>query len=203
MGCDIHIYVERKIRGKWCDCDYFVKNHSSIYSSEFIRIETLGDRNYALFATLANVRNYGGADYICEPKGFPDDASEYVKSEYENWLGDAHSCSYLTLKELIDFQKEKHPLKRRGMISPEAQKQLDECGILPDTWCQGTNQPGYEFREWEEDVDILAHIVNDLKKRADEFNMIYSFAWDSNNEMTRISAYKAADDIRIVFWFNN
>lgn len=208
MGCDIHMYVERKHEDQWHNCDYFVpsinwKEADGPYDSLFTRVPMYEHRNYALFATLADVRNYGGTDYICEPKGFPDDASDYTRSEYEDWYGDAHSCSYLTLQELLDFQKEKHPLKRRGMISPEAQKDLDLYGILPDTWCQGTSNPGFEFREWEEDVDILEPIIHELKKRADELYMIYKWAWDSTDEDTRESAYKAAADIRIVFWFDN
>lgn len=208
MGCDIHMYVERKYEDKWYNCDYFTpsiswKEADGPDDSKYTRVPMYEHRNYALFATLADVRNYGDTDYICEPKGFPDDASEYVNAEYEDWYGDAHSCSYLTLQELLDFQKEKHPLKRRGMISPEAQKDLDLYGILPDTWCQGTSNPGFEFREWEEDVDILEPIIHELKKRADELYMIYKWAWDSTDEDTRESAYKAAADIRIVFWFDN
>lgn len=200
MGCDIHIYVERRESGKWYDCDYFMPSATCLGECE--RVECLGGRDYALFATLANVRNYGNTDYICEPKGFPEDASRYVEIEYDEF-GWSHSCSYLTLQELIDFQNEKHPLKRRGMISPQALKSFDEHGILPDTWCQGTNMAGWEFREWEEDIDILAPLINDLKKRANELHMIYDFYWKSKNEDSRRKAYERAADIRIVFWFDN
>lgn len=202
MGCDISIYVERKgYDGKWYNCDYFVQ---SIYSpGKYHRISIFDDRSYALFATLANVRNYSNTDYIREPKGFPNDAGDYLRSEYEDWGRYDHSHSYLTLQELIDFQNEKHPLKRSGMLSPEALKQFDEHGILPDTWCQGINDPDYEFRKWEEDIDILAPIVDDLKKRADDLNMIRKYAWDAKNENLRQKAYEDAANIRIVFWFDN
>jgi hypothetical protein len=208
MGCDIHMYVERRHDGKWYNCDYFVpsiewRDADGPDDSKYTRVPIYDHRNYSLFATLADVRNYGNTDYICEPKGLPEDASQYVASEYDDWRWDAHSCSYLTLKELIDFQREKHPLKRRGMISPEAQKQFDESGILPDTWCQGTSNPGYAFREWEEDIDILEPLIDALRKRADELYIIYDFAWDSANETLRNSAYEAAADMRIVFWFDN
>ena len=202
MGCDITMYVERKGHdGKWHNCDYFVQSISS--PGKYNRIPLFDDRSYALFATLADVRNYGNTDYICKPKGFPDDASEYVRAEYEDYGIYDHSHSYLTLQELIDFQNEKHPLKRRGMLDPEALKQFDEHGILPDTYCQDTNCPGYEFREWEEDIDILAPIVDELKKRADELDIIWKFAWDAKNEDMRQNAYDAAADVRTVFWFDN
>ena len=203
MGCDIHIYVERKIGNKWYDCDYFVPNVNSIYNSDFVRVELFGDRNYSLFATLANVRNYGNTEYISEPKGLPNDVSDYVDSEYDSWFCDAHSASHLTLQELIDFQREKHPLKHRGMLSPTQQEQFDHYGILPDHWCQGTNQSGFEFREWEEDIDVLEPIIDGLKRLADQLNIIYSWGWDSENTDIRESAYRAAANIRIVFWFDN
>lgn len=202
MGCNIHMYVERKTKAGWFNCDYFVPSILYRGSSEYNRIPIYDGRNYALFATLANVRNYGNTAYISEPKGFPNDACDYIKDEYESWWLDAHSGSYITLKELIDFHEAGHPLKRRGMLSPEQQKELDS-GVLPDHWCRGTNQSGYEFREWEEENNILVPLINKLKERMAELNMVYDFYWDSTNEETRRQAYEKSADIRIVFWFDN
>jgi hypothetical protein len=201
MGCDIHIYVERKVGEKWCSCDYFVPDVRYKHGEAFRRVECCGWRNYGLFATLANVRNYGNTDYICEPKGLPEDASDYVRGEYEDEIWDAHSCSYFTLQELIDFSEERHPLRRRGMLSPEQQAQLDD-GILPDHWCRDTSDPSYGVREWEEEVDVLAPLIEDLKRRASQFDMIYDFQWDGNDK-SRQEAYDKSADIRIVFWFDN
>lgn len=201
MGCDIHIYAERRVGNKWHNCDYYVPSLNERWRDNFERVETCGNRNYALFATLANVRNYGNTDYICEPKGLPKDVSDFVLDEYEDEYGDLHSCSYLTLQELIDFSNEGHPLKRRGMLSPQQQAELDE-GILPEHWCQGTSNPDFEFREWEEQIDILAPLIEDLKRRADQLNMIYYFLWNGNDR-SRKEAYEKSADIRIVFWFDN
>lgn len=198
MGTDIHMHVEYKDRdGKWECGDYFRLKNDRYWVVEF-----LGDRNYDLFAVLANVRNYGNTEYIDDPRGLPDDASELVREFYENWEDDAHSCSFLTLRELIDFNSEGHPLKRSGMISPEAQKQLD-LGIIPDSWCQDTNVEGWERREWEEDNDVLVRLIEKLKERADDLNLIYYFRWDSENQKTRDLAYDNSSNIRIVFWFDN
>ena len=197
MGCDIHIYVERKKNDKWYNCDYFIPSIKGGYE----RIETCGDRNYALFATLADVRNYGNTKYICEPKGFPDDASDYVKDEYGTWFFDGHSCSYLTLQELIDFHNQGHPLKRRGMLSPEQRVEFYE-GKIPDHWCQGTNKPDYEFVEWEEPNTVLVPLIEDLKRRADQLGIIYDFMWDGRPESQQ-EAYEKSANIRIVFWFDN
>jgi hypothetical protein len=117
----------------------------------------------------------------------------------DEWGLDGHSHSYFTLKELIDYQENIKPLKHRGMISPEAQEELDEHGILPDSWCQWTNQDGWAFREWEEENTVLIPLIEALKKRADELYVIYDWLWECKPE----EAYKKSENIRIVFWFDN
>lgn len=59
-----------------------------------------------LFAFLADVRNGYGCQPISKPRGLPVDVSCCVYEEYKEWGGDAHSASYLTLKELRDFDYE-------------------------------------------------------------------------------------------------
>lgn len=69
-------------------------------------------RNYDAFAILADVRNGsglagvrtgGGFNIISEPKVIPLDASDYFLWKAEQWNGDGHSFSYLTVKELKEF----------------------------------------------------------------------------------------------------
>lgn len=203
MGCDIHMHVEyyNGYSKRWECGDYFRLEQNSTLEKPIYRFTPIYDwRNYSLFATLANVRNYGNTAYIDEPRGLPKDATDFVKADYKDWEWDAHSCSYLTLRELIDFHNEGYGLKRRGMIGPEAQKLLDEQGIFPDSWCQGTNNPEYELREWEEPSEILVPLIDKLKERADELNLIYDFSWDGRNVD---ECLEKAKNIRIVFWFDN
>ena len=200
MGCDIHMYVEIKKGKDWYNVDYFHRGYNNRYV--YYRVPIYDGRNYALFATLANVRNYSNTEYIDEPRGLPEDVTEYVNDEYQDWGWDAHSASHLTLQELLDFHNKGVKLKRSGMISSEAQKAFDEDGILPDMWCQSTNQVGWEFREWEEENKVLVSLINKLKERADELRFIYDFSWDGNEE-ARKRAYEASKNIRIVFWFDN
>lgn len=218
MGCDIHIHVEYK-RNKftgydandkpqyekvWTCGDYFKVNPYYTEGEDdgeqpLSLVGFCDNRNYSRFAILADVRNYGGTEYIAEPRGLPDDVTAEVKKDSDDWDCDGHSHSYFTLKELLDFQKDIKPLKHRGMISPEAQKALDESGELPDAWCQWTNQPGWERREWEEANTELLPLIDALKKRADELYVIYGWKWETSPE----EAYEASDNIRIVFWFDN
>lgn len=72
--------------------------------SEFICEKIDINRDYRLFGELAAVR-YSDTIPVAQPKGFPDDASEDVKKEFDRWSGDAHTPSYLTLKELKEYMK--------------------------------------------------------------------------------------------------
>lgn len=205
MGCDIHVHVEYKrcVNGvqKWVCGDYFKVNPYWGEEDEprYYLVGFCDYRDYSRFAVLANVRNYGSTEYIDEPRGLPDDVTAEVLKDADEWGLDGHSHSYFTLKELIDYQENIKPLKHRGMISPDAQKDLDERGILPDGWCQWTNQAGWAFREWEEENTVLVPLIKAIKERADELYLIYDFWWETDPK----KAYELSENIRIVFWFDN
>lgn len=117
MGCDIHLYVERREDGKWVSADkwepdtYVEEGEEPRlcvqYEQRFYR-----GRNYDLFAILANVRNgrgFAGCDTgdgfvpIAEPRGLPDDCCEQVRAESDSWGCDGHSHSHFTLAELFAY----------------------------------------------------------------------------------------------------
>lgn len=174
MGCDIHMYVEYKLGSKWHNGDYFRMNPNwkgadSVSESQYTRVEIYPYRDYALFSVLANVRNgYPGYQCIDQPRDLPDNVTDFVKAEYESWGWDAHSASYLTLQELIDFHEKYHPVYD-----------------LPLS--------GY----------ILENLIEKLKERANDINLIYDFYWNSDREESRREAYRKSKNIRIVFWFDN
>lgn len=93
MGCDIHLVLERKYGLKWIAVDTFAGHECghgrTSYASPIAR-----DRNYERFGALANVRGDGPA-----PRGAPADISETTAMLLEDWEGDAHSTSWLTLNE--------------------------------------------------------------------------------------------------------
>ena len=126
MGCDIHFFTERwtsdnKYEGpkdlsedrdsklqeilentepnyRWVSADSWSKDDS------WHADELYTDRNYYLFAILADVRNgIGKVEPIDCPRGVPDDASSGYKYAVDRWDGDAHSHSYFNLDELINF----------------------------------------------------------------------------------------------------
>ena len=118
MGCDIHSYVEVKHGDKW-------EQATDLFPlEEFwqrVRKKEKGDspfdcRHYGMFGFLANVRNYSHVPCIAEPKyAIPEDASDPVKEQYEYWDSDAHTATWLTLKQLLDFSYDQLFWDRRVM----------------------------------------------------------------------------------------
>jgi hypothetical protein len=114
MGCDIHVYVERKMNGVWeAVPDEYGPIHP--YYSETNQNDTFNvncwtvARNYSLFGILAGVRS--NIEPISSPKGIPEDVSSFVEKEYSNWRlrGDsAHTPSFFTLQELLNVKDESY-----------------------------------------------------------------------------------------------
>lgn len=107
MGCDIHSFVEVKKDGKWQLPEPPIFVHDKI--GQMVYGETNHNhpfnwRSYGVFGFLADVRNYSMVPPIAERRGKPEDVSDYVKAEY--WESDDHSHSWLSLKELLDFDYE-------------------------------------------------------------------------------------------------
>jgi hypothetical protein len=116
MGCDIHSILEERVNGKWGVAD---ANFPTWRPGEFTS-EPFGNRSYSTFAFIADVRNYSKIplNFGEMPRGIPDDSpysrtnakhTEYGFGGYPYdvydtpWNGDNHSHSYLTLRELVDF----------------------------------------------------------------------------------------------------
>ena len=121
------------------------------------------DRNYRLFAALANVRN--GAGFagvythepirpISEPRGWPDDFKLTKRSDVGDWsyrcntcmqcecheewhpewvLGD-HSYTWLTLDEILNWDGWDQPLNAGGYISRQEYLNWDGVNPPPDGW---------------------------------------------------------------------
>lgn len=149
--------------------------------------------DYDLYAILANVRNYSGAEYISNPKGVPDDCNKYIKKDIEEWGVDGHSHSYLTLRELVEWQSKHTKVAQKGLISPKEAKKLDEEGVLPSMWCQGTSDKTWVWRKWYREKKPLDPIINEMKNRLADFGWLFTEEQINEN----------MDKIRIVFWFDN
>lgn len=84
---------------------------AEIYNKNNRLIPLYDDRNYDLFAVLADVRNYNDIPFIDSPREIPDDCSVETYKEYRSWGADSHSASYLTLREIQEFAEENTSIK--------------------------------------------------------------------------------------------
>ena len=139
MGTDIHMIAEVRKNGIW----HTILDDIFILWKDTKREEKTCVpyyyRNYNLFAILAGVRNgtgFGGCrigekfNPISEPKGYPEDMCE----DSEDFLSNGHSASWLTLKEIFDFDWTQTN-RRYGVLSEEEYKNTVMKGKYPDNWC--------------------------------------------------------------------
>lgn len=119
MGCDIHLYAEKKVphpifwwKVRWVSIDKYSKNpdfgkwegEPEYVITREDRIYT-GGRNYNLFCALAGVRSYhfnGEPKCVSSPRGISNHCPE-IMNEIERYGSDGHSHSWNTLAELENF----------------------------------------------------------------------------------------------------
>jgi len=101
MGCDIHLYKEKQVDGKWLTADEWT---SYDYGDDEKGIEVewkkrFTDRNYELFGLLCKgVRSEHALSFSA--RGIPFDASPEVLQTSERYGCDGHNHSYLYVHEL-------------------------------------------------------------------------------------------------------
>ena len=114
MGCDIHFYVEKRetLTSPWVSADEWDNKDEDGIARVNYRDAFYHDRNYNLFAILADVRNgHGFAGVktgdgfmpISQPRGLPDDCDPRVRALSDSWGIDGHSHSYFTVAELLVY----------------------------------------------------------------------------------------------------
>lgn len=128
MGCDIHIWTEKRVGEKWRPADDLVDNPNE-YARKYTEI--YDRRNYELFAMLAGVRNDYGIVPIGAPKGLPDDLSPEVEDDM--WL--EHTPSWLTLAELQAYNWERWFEREVWMAYPQHVEYVNSGS--PSSWCMG------------------------------------------------------------------
>lgn len=178
MGCDIHLYVEKKINREWVYAD---------------KIDV--GRDYELFGFLAGVR---GEQQHFEQKGFPDDASPKVREICEGYGVDGHSHSWLTLEELqtVGWEDDKVMIKESGIMANKQWEKFQETIKIgkPDYslrfpyWGAGEYlETPSSYHEWEVPITIeFKHFYEEVVKR------LPTYCRDCK-----------PNEIRIVFWFDN
>jgi hypothetical protein len=118
MGCDIHIYRERQINGRWESVDTWSDKYGDGENVPYGE-QCYEGRNYDLFGLLAKgVRREFDCSF--EPRGIPLQCDPRIKAVFDGWSVDAHNHSYLYLHELRELQEfcKTHTIPVSGMKDP-------------------------------------------------------------------------------------
>ncbi|MGI9405256.1 MAG: hypothetical protein ACR2O4_02700 [Hyphomicrobiaceae bacterium] len=236
MGCDIHFHVERRHDGQWISCDQWEEvtdgDYRGLYSLVRSRTDFYDDRNYDLFAILANVRNgFGtagldtgdGFNVIAKPKGLPADMSPEV-FETADWEVDhmgCHSASWLTLAEILAFDWDQTTVKRgfvNGAEYEEWVRSRRKKGQGPSGHAAGV---GSTKRLSEEEMQKTTDAIKGddpaevwMPKIAEELEDTYCYVtwevsyceragWFLTETVPKMQKLGDPEDVRCVFWFDN
>lgn len=103
-------------------------------------------RDYGLFGALSGTR---GGGQIWEERGFPDDASDHVREDYEGWGFDGHTPSWQTLDELlaVDWSATLAEPGYNNCENPEWGEMLERMKDLAFARCDG-NQTRVRIVYW-------------------------------------------------------
>ena len=142
MGTDISMYAEVRRNKQWAKVGkvfkntYYLPDRPETEWNTPLTDHPYDDRNYDLFAILADVRNRHGFNPIAATKGFPDDMTPEVRERLEDW---GYGNSWYTLKELKEYDWNQ-TVTHSGVISEEQYIHMKETGEHPDCWsraCSG------------------------------------------------------------------
>lgn len=186
MGCDIHAYSEYydMATGKWVLADPVTANPDydpdDEYSGEPFEVKwedrIFDDRNYNLFAILADVRNgrgFAGVETgegfnpIAPCKGLPFDLSDEVLIAAERWGVDGHSHTYYTLLELLSYDWNQQTVEY-GIVDPMNYAAFVAYG-KPFGWSGGVSGPQVRHVENAEMGEWVAGQLADKNMGLEEY----------------------------------
>lgn len=173
MGCDIHIKIEKRVDENWVDVPWTsgdARKYHNVSQDGVEMPDYFDNRNYNLFAVLADVRNGTWGERltpISQPRDLDRSTdARFCEPSHTEWLGD-HSFSHVTLKELQDYPWDS-PYRYAAYVSHEQAKEMQETGKPPESWAGGMSRGvrvswvstiRHAVHEWPDDVlPILATI---------------------------------------------
>ena len=176
MGCDIHLFCERRVNyDEWECVDRFryndekaepmIKDINDI-PRYFSPTPLYNDRSYAFFTMLAGVRNSGGVEQIDDRRGLPHDTSKLVKAYADYWGTDGHSFSWYSAEELF---RHKYKLEELEVKSEETEWAYYALCKL----CKALITRIAEEYYFDADSDYL--LEEKARRYADKFRVVFWF----------------------------
>lgn len=202
MGCDIHFHTEVFDGNEWQRAKEKLVDGPCGWKEDAY---TYDGRNYDLFSILAGVR--GAESPLSEPRGVPEDASSEVSKAYTDWDLDAHSASWFTLKELLEFDWSGRFSARERWVDSITYEAWDKKGYPPSS-CGGAYGQGIVSYTREEYEALKAANEIEPSDRAYiimSFDLTYGDTSESFQEMLQRCKELHSDHekVRFVFWFDN
>lgn len=167
MGCDIHMYTEKKVdtidgHYAWFCCDSFMYDEAYLcgykQKNNLVHVPIYSARNYGLFGILANVRN-NEYEPVVAPRGLPNDVSDVIKEAAIDWGNDGHTHTWLTANEVFQYyKKNKNNEHVKCCMKPLVK-------AIKKKMCN-------EYRIYTNDKEIKK---NELKKHGDDFRIVFWF----------------------------
>ncbi len=172
-------------------------------------------RNYNLFAILADVRNGRGFagvrtgegfNPISEPKGLPEDMSEYMQEQAKHM---DHTPSWFTLRELEEYNWDQ-VTTHYGTVDVEEYKIWKEKG-KPNGWSGGVSGSSVTHLTNDQMEDLVSGTYAQLPDMSYYTKVSWvesykesvgSFYTDSIKMLEDVSLGDP-DSVRIVFWFDS
>jgi len=126
-------------------------------------INVLGNRDYTLFAVLADVRN-NSIQSLFANRGLPKDAANRTKKEIEEGDSDYHSHTYFTVKELLDTDWDAVG-QRHGVaiLFADQFQSWKETGKAPEDSDEYVYDAGSKTRMVTEEEMTMLLLANDVK----------------------------------------
>lgn len=200
MGCDIHFLVEKNINGKWTQIKGFGNCFSEDSESPY------EDRNYEVFALLADVRNRHSIEPMSELRGVPANASDTVRNYMDGGL---HSVSHYILNELLDYDYKNTIVKRSGYVTLDGYRQFKDMG-KPQSWCQGTTSDIVNHCKMDEQLKIVdsgteqwGYSYTFVQWNEPMDKVVGSFYTSTLKQLKDRSDKKDYSDIRVILGFDS
>lgn len=153
MGTDIELIVEVKNEDTWSvvlspegwGSDDLEVVKRPLNSWESYRRHWFSDRNYELFAWLADVRNDHDVTPLDETRDIPDDSPAETYKELHGY----DSCSYFTVAEL-QAGLLTHTTKHGGAVNEQVYLTWKASGEpFPTEWCKSSSAPNISEQRYK------------------------------------------------------
>jgi hypothetical protein len=200
MGCDIAMYAEVLRHRRWALAEPLERNPAfdpehPREEPEWKPAEVFGERNYALFAVVADVCNPTCSaepfESIAPPRGLPGDLSEPLRIWHAQNDGDTWSESWLLLKEMLEFDWQGKTIRRQAIVDAR-------CAHL-----FAPGQKGFPYAQWPAGLGIgYAEAGSGVQVTWEESYAEAVGPSFFKQVLPRLKSFGPPEQVRVVFWFN-